>query len=87
MSSFDEREVDFFDPEISERPHGAYKILQEKAPVWKDPKSGMYIVSFKVLLERIDEMWFLNDFRHHPNFCLRELRELHIGFTRCKPSA
>ena len=33
MSSFDEREVDFFDPEISECPYGAYKILQEKAPV------------------------------------------------------
>ena len=33
---------------------------------------------------RIDEMWFVegkNDFRHHPNFCLRALRELHIGFT------
>ena len=48
------------------------------------------LLSFKVLLERIDEMWFLdglNDFRHHPNFCLRALRELHIGFTRCKPSA
>lgn len=45
MSSFNEREVDFFDPEISECPYGAYKILQEKAPVWKDPKSGMYIIT------------------------------------------
>ncbi|MDG2301152.1 MAG: cytochrome P450 [Acidimicrobiales bacterium] len=39
--------------------------------------------SFKTLVDRIDEMWFLegkNDFRHHPNFCLRALRELHIGF-------
>ena len=34
-----------FDPEISECPYGAYKILQEKAPVWKDPKSGMYIIT------------------------------------------
>ena len=40
-------------------------------------------LSFKVLLERIDEMWFaedLNDFSHHQNFCLRALRELHIEF-------
>ena len=40
-------------------------------------------LSFKVLLERIDEMWFaedLNDFGHHQNFCLRALRELHIEF-------
>ncbi len=41
-------------------------------------------LSFKALVERVDEMWFiegLNDFTHHPNFCLRALRELHIGFT------
>jgi cytochrome P450 len=47
-------------------------------------------LSFKVLLERVEEMWFiedLNDFRHHQNFCLRALRELHIGFTKCKVSA
>ena len=40
--------------------------------------------SFKTLVDRIDDMWFLdgkNDFRHHPNFCLRALRELHIGFS------
>ena len=42
------------------------------------------LFSFKTLVDRIDEMWFVegkNDFRHHPNFCLRALRELHIGFT------
>jgi len=40
--------------------------------------------SFKTLVERFEDMWFIegkNDFRHHPNFCLRALRELHIGFT------
>ena len=40
--------------------------------------------SFKVLIERFEDMWFIegkNDFRHHPNFCLRALRELHIGFS------
>ena len=41
-------------------------------------------LSFKALVERIDDLWFIegaNDFSHHPNFCLRALRELHIGFT------
>ena len=40
--------------------------------------------SFKTLVDRVDQMWFIegkNDFLHHPNFCLRALRELHIGFT------
>ena len=44
------------------------------------------LLSFKVLLEKVDEMWFLedlNDFKHHQNYCLRALRELHIGFTKC----
>ncbi len=39
---------------------------------------------FKVLVERVDEMWFIdgaNDFRYHPNYFLRALKELHIGFT------
>ncbi len=41
------------------------------------------LLSFKALIERVDEMWFIegaNDFTHHQNFCLRALRELHIGF-------
>jgi cytochrome P450 len=40
-------------------------------------------IGFRALVDRVDEMWFVddaNDFRHHPNFCLRALRELHIGF-------
>jgi cytochrome P450 len=39
--------------------------------------------SFKVLIERIDEMWFAegkNDFRYQPNYFLRALKELHIEF-------
>ena len=39
--------------------------------------------SFKVLIERIDEMWFAegrNEFRYHPNYFLRALKELHIEF-------
>jgi cytochrome P450 len=41
-------------------------------------------LGFKALVERIDDMWFIegaNDFAHAPNFCLRALKELHIGFT------
>ena len=40
---------------------------------------------FKVLTERIDEMWFIegaNDFRYQPNYFLRALLRLHIGFRR-----
>jgi cytochrome P450 len=42
------------------------------------------IVGFRALVDRVEEMWFVegaNDFRHHPNFCLRALQALHIGFT------
>ena len=41
-------------------------------------------ISFRALAERVERMWFIdgaNDFRHHPNFVLRALRELHIGVT------
>ena len=39
---------------------------------------------FKALVERIDDMWFIdgaNDFSYAPNYFLRALKELHIGFT------
>jgi cytochrome P450 len=39
---------------------------------------------FKALIERIDEMWFIdgaNEFSYAPNYFLRALKELHIGFT------
>lgn len=42
-------------------------------------------LSFKTLIDHIDDMWFIdgaNDFMHQPNFCLRALKELHIGFTK-----
>ncbi len=40
-------------------------------------------IGFETLVERIDEMWFVdgaNDFRHQPNFVLRALRQLNIAF-------
>ena len=42
------------------------------------------LVGFRAMVERLDEIWFVdgaNDFAHHPNFVLRALKELHIGFT------
>jgi cytochrome P450 len=42
---------------------------------------------FRALVERIDELWFIegaNEFEYHQNFFLRALKELHIGF---KPAA
>ena len=38
---------------------------------------------FRANVARIDEMWFIegaNDFAIAPNYSLRALRELHIGF-------
>lgn len=42
------------------------------------------LLGFQAFVERIDDLWLIegaNDFRHAPNFCLRALKELHIGFT------
>ena len=39
--------------------------------------------SFTALVDRIDEMWFIegaNDFSYHPHYLLRALKSLHIGF-------
>lgn len=41
------------------------------------------VIGFRALVDRVERMWFVegaNDFRHHPNFCLRALARLHIGF-------
>ena len=41
-------------------------------------------LGFRALLQRVDSLWFVddaNDFGVQPNFCLRALKELHIGFT------
>jgi cytochrome P450 len=41
------------------------------------------LLGFRALIDRIDDLWLIegaNDFRHQPNFCLRALKELHIGF-------
>lgn len=45
---------------------------------------------FKVLFERVEEMWFVdgaNDFRYRPNYFLRSLARLNIGFRLASPPA
>jgi len=39
-------------------------------------------IGFRALVDRVEHVWFVegaNDFAHQPNFCLRSLKELHIG--------
>lgn len=46
-------------------------------------------LGFRALLDRVDELWFIegaNDFGIAPNFCLRALKELHIGFRPAERS-
>ena len=37
--------IDFFDPDIRECPYDAYGVLRDEAPVWRDPRTGMYVIS------------------------------------------
>ena len=38
-------EINFFDPETNDCPYPAYHQLREEAPVWLDPRTGMYFVT------------------------------------------
>lgn len=38
-------EVNFFDPATSECPYDAYGQLRDEAPVWRDPSTGMYVIT------------------------------------------
>lgn len=38
-------QVNFFDREIQNCPYGAYDVLREEAPVWRDPRTGMFVVT------------------------------------------
>jgi cytochrome P450 len=37
--------VNFFDPEVNACPYPAYELLRDEAPVWKDPLTGMYVIT------------------------------------------
>jgi cytochrome P450 len=38
-------EVNFFDRDTNDCPYDAYSVLRDQAPVWKDPLTGMYVVT------------------------------------------
>ena len=38
-------DVNFFDVAVQECPYPAYKVLQDEAPAYRDPISGMYIIT------------------------------------------
>ena len=38
-------EINFFEPETNDCPYHAYTEMRENAPVWKDPVTGMYLVT------------------------------------------
>ena len=38
-------EINFFDPATNDCPYPAYEKLREEAPVWLDPRTGMYFVT------------------------------------------
>ncbi|MDA8148450.1 MAG: cytochrome P450 [Actinomycetota bacterium] len=38
-------EVNFFDPETNRCPYPAYQVLRDHAPVWKDPQTGMFVLT------------------------------------------
>jgi cytochrome P450 len=37
--------VNFFDPATNDCPYHAYQTLRDQAPVWKDPVTGMYVIT------------------------------------------
>jgi cytochrome P450 len=38
-------QVNFFDPDVNACPYPAYEVLRNEAPVWKDPFTGMFVVT------------------------------------------
>ena len=38
-------DINFFDPATNDCPYPAYAALRDRAPVWKDPVTGMFVVT------------------------------------------
>jgi cytochrome P450 len=38
-------DISLFDPEFQECPYPAYEVLRNEAPVWRDPQTGMFVVT------------------------------------------
>ena len=38
-------QVSFLDPGIHACPYPAYQVLRDQAPVWRDPLTGLYVIT------------------------------------------
>lgn len=55
-------QVNFFDPAVNNCPYPAYDALRHEAPVWQDPRTGMYVIT------RYDDVkMVLNDTERFPS--------------------
>jgi cytochrome P450 len=55
-------QVNFFDPAVNNCPYPAYDVLRDEAPVWRDPRTGMYVIT------RYDDVkMVLNDTERFPS--------------------
>ena len=55
-------QVNFFDPAVNHCPYDAYDVLRDEAPVWRDPRTGMYVIT------RYDDVrMVLNDTERFPS--------------------
>ena len=43
--STQEIDVNFFDPATNNCPYHAYKTLRDEAPVWRDTRTGMFVIT------------------------------------------
>ena len=43
--TIDVDDVNFFDEAVRECPYPAYQALRDEAPVWRDPSTGMYVIT------------------------------------------
>ncbi len=38
-------QINFFDPAVNACPYPAYAVLRDQAPVWRDPLTGLYVIT------------------------------------------
>ena len=74
-------EIDFLDAKLQNCPYHAYKKLRDEAPVWRDPITGMYVITrFDDLRDvLLDPENFINGARPRPLDAerARRMRELY----------
>ena len=73
-------DISFFDPDISDCSHHAYRTMRDDASVWFDlglaDAHKHLTFGFCALVERVDE----TDLSIESNYFLRALKSRHIGF-------